>query len=1075
MYDPQNKLIDTHIGISYPMTEYFYQYFRYCLPQGVYRAELTTTDIYGWGHGSRVSVLAYDNDGSRYVIARRGLLKMTHDEFYFNTEFENHVTFRALYTAPFNDENWYIYNYDDTKTFTDYQYESMPQSQSNVWFFRQVYNITHSDHVQGYEFRFRARAGAVVYLDSKEIYRVNVEPGVPINSNTYATGGSPQTANATWYVTTGPRSSLPDGFHLFAVALVGTRDSTYVPVDYESTLRLLTETTSVSRTWDITGTQSSSVSGTETNANRLFDQNYYNRFVAYMNNYYPPPQWAVGTFNNNRREFINSYCITNGYESEASDPITWSLLGSNDNEHWTELDKEENVHWSRRSQRQCYYMYNQKETYNQIKLNIQQTYKSYPENDRVTVGELQFYMFDYDQLNIPELTYTPSVIEDYINTPISTILPSSDYYTNFSTVPKLANGLFIDSGTGIIYGTPTMVLDMQYTIYAEGPKGQVHTTIDMKIIACELPRVHFYIDFNDLTEDNAKDQFVLTNENGQIVDQYTSFPVSSPDIRISYCEMGSLFSLTVSDTDGKGWGTASFTVYLSDMTELANGNVLRGELKRTVEFNTEFIIYPQITLWSYQANGLTPSPLWTTPGYDTTNWQQAHPGEFKDLKGITQYYRRAVEIPPFDRFVSYEFMVTVRGGVVVYLNGETIYKYHLPSFIVSTTPPTEVFEKPTKLYGSGSLQFGSIEPGVVVFAVEIHSMKGEPETTFDASLIFNTDNKNLIVDGEPSSNIPGYVDNYIYHTVDKAFDGNVETKYVGLSDCQFHYIDWTYHYGRKEVATKLTFIRGDHELRVPDELSLLATNDNINWDYLIWKQNITFGEYNTVNGTHTYMFFNNKAYNKYRLYMGKSICREGLEVAEIELYATKIEKYCPALEDYDAQVVGERSYMNCDLFYTGYKYRECMEDLTFGPEVKNCEADYPMGIIYSKEKYVVTVLQTFTTGQPTIMAADYTLTISPALPGGLSFNNQTGIITGAVGQILEPQEYKITVVNHKGSVSTTISLSYRAPPASKGLSIAAIVIAIVIVIVLILCYLKKKTSLFNSCKKQGHYSKSLSV
>ena len=134
-----------------------------------------------------------------------------------------------------------------------------------------------------------------------------------------------------------------------------------------------------------------------------------------------------------------------------------------------------------------------------------------------------------------------------------------------------------------------------------------------------------------------------------------------------------------------------------------------------------------------------------------------------------------------------------------------------------------------------------------------------------------------------------------------------------------------------------------------------------------------------------------------------------------------------------------------------------------------------MGIIYSKEKYVVTVLQAFTTGQPTIMAADYTLTISPALPGGLSFNNQTGIITGAVGQILEPQEYKITVVNHKGSVSTTISLSYRAPPASKGLSIAAIVIAIVIVIVLILCYLKKKTSLFNSCKKQGHYSKSLSV
>ncbi|KAK8811318.1 hypothetical protein WA158_003053 [Blastocystis sp. Blastoise] len=1061
LYNPKGKLVKEAVGYSTPTTEYYNQTYQFCLPGGVYLLNMLTTDAYGWAHGSAVYVRAYEYN-IPYTIARRGLLKMTQDSFVFNTEFEDIDISKGYFNTKDLGTNWMKKDFDE-KDFNDYSINQNVLATNGVWYFRMHYNVTFSDHVQGFEFRVKARAGVLIYLNEVEVYRMNLPEG-DIKPTSQAINGVAATEEPSWFVYTGLIKNLPIGQHLFAIALVSRETVTSAVVDFQCTLRLLTETDKVTRTWGVTGTQSNSVSS-DTNANRLFDQNYYSRFATYLDASHPAPQWAMSTFNNYRQETINAYCVANSWESPATDPIEWQLFGSNNNQNWDLLDSQHDIYWTERSQRQCFYMYKQNKSYNQIKFAIMKASVAYPDNNQVVIAELQYYLYDYSKLVIPDLVYTPTEIIDYVNTPLSTITPSSQYYTNFSIMPQLPNGVYLDTGSGVIYGTPTESIILQYTISATGPKGDVKTTLKMTITECKYPNVYFYIEFTGLSEDNTNNKFTLVNDEHKVIDEYKSFPAFTPSFTIRYCEVGDIYSLTVEDMNGDGWGSGSYTIYLSDHSELGNGSLLRGEFKRTTKFTTEYLIYPGAGQWRYYASDLLPSPLWNTYDYNDADWPVGTPGHFDDLHGITQYYRYIINLPDLSQYVSYEFMVTVKGGVAVYLDSKLIYKYHLPSYFTGKTLPTGVFTEPTRLFSSGNIQFANARNGYVIFAVEIHSPKNSPEYSFDGSFILNLDNKNLIVDGIPKSNVDGYDGGYVKETVDRAFDGMVTTKYVGISDCTDHYIQWEYNNKRKEVATKLVFIRGDNDLRLPDNLLLVGTNDEVNWDYLYWQKNVSFGEYNTVNGTKTFNFYNDISYNTYRLYMSRSKCRDGLEVAEIELYATILKSYCVSDGIYDSQVPGEYSYMPCPDYYEGIRSRYCKDNAQWGEETLNCVPQAPVGIIYSQRKYRVSTLKAFTTPVPTIMAANYYVTISPSLPKGLSIHNTTGVISGTTAAVYPTTIYTITVTNTEGSVSTEISISYEAPFTSNSIGIAIFAGVIIVTILFIVYYLLNKKGKLDFLKR----------
>ena len=1021
-----------------------------CLDQGVYTVTAQASTMNGWAESSYFAIDLFGR-GSAYCVSRFTLYRKQFDSFQVNLAYETETSFKALLSMTSIPDNWYSPSFSDA-SWTTYSASQALQATSPIWLFRQTFTVSSQPLGQGFEYRILVRAGTLVYLDGVEINKILIPDG-PITMNTRATGGlSSGSNNPEWRVITGLMSKVQPGTHLFATMTVHKNDYATRSVDFDGSLLIMTDSHRNPRNVDMYGDQSS-IRWSGSDAAKLADQSYSTRWASWVetNNY--SDQWAQITYNKWRTELVNKYCIVNAWDAPQQDPKKWTLYGSNDEgSTLTAIDTQENVVFTERSQKLCFYAPQNTNTYRSYRIVFQETRVPFPECQSVVVTELEFYLVNYDSVTVQPLRYPTSTINAYVNTDFPDAYPESDYYHGYSVQPALPTGLYIMSGTGHIYGIPVAPSSAVYTVSAINPSGQTMSTqLTITVSNCVLPKNLIKVRITGVQGDGLQNSYTLATLNGQTVASLSPFPRWADEIVNNYCVDATEYVFTINDSGNNGWDQGRLVITNANGEEILKTSLQYGESPKIFYLNLGYLVAPTTSTAKYTKAGASTPSTWTQINFNDNSWSQGTAGSFNDLNSVTTLYRIPFTLTNLQDYVVYEVMTLIRDGAIVYLNGVEINRINLPTSTTFTTPALKQFDAPTKVTSAGSVQFGNLVEGQNVVAVELHRFGDSSETTFDFSVRVERSGSYRAVDGVINTNAPGFHNSQYDERENYAFDGSVVAKYFSnkCSDgADMVYLEWKYNNNRRDYVNSVTWYRNTDNNRIVTYLDVRGSNNGIDWDLLISKDNIEFGGYNTPTGRVTLDFYSPKIYNAYRVYMFNPSCNQGYEVGELVLSAKKLENFCTPDYGFSYAANGQVAQRPCNDYYNGTVYRTCTNGQWETP-IEQCTLSKPLTLLYDATHYIWVTGKMNYINAPVIRAAEASLTLLTKLPDGIGFDSLTGAISGIPTVDLNNTKITIRTENAAGYIDTDITISSFPATGLSGGIIALIVIAAIIIVVAI--------------------------
>jgi len=153
--------------------------------------------------------------------------------------------------------------------------------------------------------------------------------------------------------------------------------------------------------------------------------------------------------------------------------------------------------------------------------------------------------------------------------------------------------------------------------------------------------------------------------------------------------------------------------------------------------------------WKYFDQGFEPAPEWSQDSFGDNTWPEG-PAQFgygegdeitllsyggdQSNKFITSYFRKSINVPDTTNFNSLSGKILFDDGVVVYLNGQEIFRSNMPEGdIVYTSYALGAATE--NVYTSFTIPKGMIRPGSNVIAVELHqNSAASSDTSFDLEL-----------------------------------------------------------------------------------------------------------------------------------------------------------------------------------------------------------------------------------------------------------------------------------------------------------------------------------------------------
>ncbi|KAK8811387.1 hypothetical protein WA158_003121 [Blastocystis sp. Blastoise] len=1015
----ERELLASDYDSTYSIKDYF------CMPSGLYTVNLFAHSSQGWSTASMIAIDFYQGD-SAYTAIRTTLYLQQTLSFPIHLGFETSTDFRILTNAESIPENWTSPNFDDSN-WDIFDPSNPPLASKQMWLYRQKFTITSLPEAQSFIYLLKVRDGSIVYIDGVEIQRVCMPLG-NYDINTKATEGTNLSGNRELRRVSGVMSLLQPGSHVFAIVITSQGDYYEHTADLETSLHISTDSNVASRTYDA-WTDQSSHAWNDSYGDKIIDFNYKTRWASYSTEG-DRTQWAQIGFHKWRTETVNKYCIVNGWDAPQQDPKKWTLKGSINRDDWVDIDHQENVHFLSRSEKQCFYAPSNQYSYVAYRFYCEDNESSFADSARCVVAELEIYTVNINNLVILPLSYNIQTITSFVGTEFTTLIPTSEYYTNYSITPDLPEGLSISNSNGRITGTPTTTTSSLYTITATSIQGTVSTTtIQINVSICSLPSRLIHINFVQIEGDAYQNGFYISTSSGTLIASISSFVTWTLDMTYDYCLLPDSYQLVLTDTGNNGWDKGHVVITLDNDEVLYKTALQYGESPKVLNFNLASLISPETTEWSYSSIPQIDSQWLTNPSIYNT-WSKSISGSFSNLSGTTQYYITSFNIVNKSNYASYEIQLMIKAGCILYLNGQEIQRLHMPSISDSTTIPSEQYTDATKWFVTGSVQFGNLVEGLNTLAVEIHNIDTIPETTFSCNFLLQLSGSYRLKDGVVSCNTWGYNENGYSEICPNSLDGDFKTKFFTNRcdvDGELIYMQYTFNNNRKEYINSYTFYRSSDNNRLINYISLSGSNDGTNWDKLHEQDNISFGSYNTIDGRKTYDFYTEKSYNMFRISVRHPSCGSGYEIAEIVLENKIITNYCAATDGFSNANIGQVIQKSCPSGYEGFIENTCTSN-GWSNLNNQCTLSIPQSPIYSQTNYELYTCMCNKISSPTIIAAEYTLSIEPSLPEGLTFDTTTGSIRGTPVAVFDNTEYTITVTNSQGSSSSVISLLSKYHP-----------------------------------------------
>ncbi|KAK8813074.1 hypothetical protein WA158_002666 [Blastocystis sp. Blastoise] len=504
---------------------YSTQNFIYCRAAGVYSLIMSDSKNDGWGEGTYSiyiedsttpilsGSLAYGESPKTVSFSIAVLISGTATWKYFFNSYQAPSDWNQV---SFSDITWH------TGTSGHLYYSS-----AITQYYRNTFTLStlNPDYV-GIDIMVKTFAGMVVYLNGHEVRRVNMNSGT-LYYNTLATVEYASYIPFTTSISTLISNILVIGKNVLAVE-IHKRNNIPNPNAFYSTATFISSgeyRVSDGVAWSDIETNDSE--GTS----MLFDNKISTRVLS-------GPR-CVGaiykyTFNNNRKEFINHYKITNANDCNQRHPSGWRIEGSNDNgATWTLLDIQHQQLFT--SFRQTYsYDFYSSQAYNSFRFVA--TECNNPPLDSLICGYGNFQLSEFglyvtnapiscastdiwgpapnggysskecpigytgfkqrlctngifgeeqnfcDAVPPTYLVYSGSPFTCHKNIPVYLSPTVTGVELEYNIVPDLPLGLLINSSTGIISGTPlTNNTLTSYTITATNTAGSVTSSITIEI------------------------------------------------------------------------------------------------------------------------------------------------------------------------------------------------------------------------------------------------------------------------------------------------------------------------------------------------------------------------------------------------------------------------------------------------------------------------------------------------------------------------------------------------------------------------------------------------------------------
>jgi len=163
--------------------------------------------------------------------------------------------------------------------------------------------------------------------------------------------------------------------------------------------------------------------------------------------------------------------------------------------------------------------------------------------------------------------------------------------------------------------------------------------------------------------------------------------------------------------------------------------------------STEFV--GQNSIWRFRDDGSEPESFWHTPNFGDSGWSSG-PGQFGYGEGdeitgilrgvpptITHYFRRTFAVARPADYGTLLFQVLRDDGVVVYLNGNEVFRMNMPEGPITYQTPasSQVTGADESTWFPTNISAAWLVPGTNTLAVELHQTSGTADASFDLSLI----------------------------------------------------------------------------------------------------------------------------------------------------------------------------------------------------------------------------------------------------------------------------------------------------------------------------------------------------
>ncbi|KAK8808957.1 hypothetical protein WA171_001086 [Blastocystis sp. BT1] len=916
--------------------------------------------------------------------------------------------------------NWFG---DDTSGWSQAARGSFPTSTNRIQLYKKTFNIASLNEVSGLIVSIRYRYGVIVYLNGNEAWRNGVIGDLSTSStvdNSYTDlkyyvvtlpGKQIQTSTVT-----SPVTFLQSGSNTIAIAIVAI-DDTQLTSYFDAMVRLMSSEQSESHIWEFTVTGSGFFSSGANVFDMYFSTSIYSRSCEFNN--------LTVTFSNDRHEWISSVEIQNFYfvPDNQYEVTQFNLYGRNsDTDEWTLLKEVTGLTYSTVAQRRRIYFPNNT-PYNQFKFENFGTGNSSSCTWKIQSLDL---FADNVLADIPNFTYDSSITV-FKDIEMSKVIPQNgDRYMNFRINPSLPAGIVLDSYSGWISGTPTVVSDpTTYIITAtKMTGGDVTTTLTLTVVNCSggkgLMTVRFRTD--DWPNENSWKLYEGRGTSGTVLRSVGQFPAKNAYYYVDFCLDNGLYTFQGVNAFGDGWTIGSgytLTVDYGEMElDIMEMNAGTKPVIVTTVFSTYFPFQIEYTDWKVIQSDV--SSDWNTVSFDDSTWNTYKAVDIPSTSSITTYIRKSFTMSGVNDYQVLNVRVKYSGGVAAYVNGNLVARFNMAEDFDSNTKSLAVHDASVFSKFHVILSTAGIEEGSNVFSFEIHrplSGSSADPVVFDATGVFGVEDCSTVVDSYSSITSTKPTSG----TLDGIMDLDPYT-HGQLPNSVGSFIEWTVENLIGSIANSFNIVSYETVTSWGFAIHAYYNPDNAA-EEPVTVLNVDDQTVTSRTKPQIPVPISMSTFRKYRWEITKPGSYASSMASIHMAYCKPVGAICAGEGAYPPVNEGQMSVKNCGYGYRGYSYRECTNG-SLGPEVTtHCVLLPPENVRYSSTGFVFVIGQTVSTGIPLVrnIATNWEIS-SQSLPVGLSLNSTTGEISGIPTTAASSFTYSITARNGAGSTSVEISI-----------------------------------------------------